>query len=83
MTVPELLPTLHDLDRSDKLRVIQFLVSELAQEDHLSFFTEATYPIWSPYTDIKAENALLAALAADNTGKPCPEAVSGSPRTGG
>lgn len=69
MTVPELLPTLHDLDRSDKLRVMHFLVSELAQEDNSVAFATTSYPIWSPYTAIRAENVLLAALAADKADK--------------
>jgi hypothetical protein len=33
MTVTELFPTLRNLPRADKLKVMQFLVTELAQEE--------------------------------------------------
>ena len=35
MSVAELLPALRELSRADKLRVMQFLVQDLAQEEAL------------------------------------------------
>ncbi len=65
MTINELLPTLRDLDRADKLRVMQFLVAELAKDEDALLVPEASYPVWSPYTAFDAANTLLAELAAD------------------
>lgn len=64
MTLSELLPLLHDLKKVDKIRVMQFLVEDLAQEEGLSpFRPEATYPIWSPYDSFEAASTLSKMLA--------------------
>ncbi len=62
MQLAELLPTLRELDRSDKLRAMQFLVSELAKEDDLLLGSKESYPIWSPYGSYDAASVLLEAL---------------------
>lgn len=62
MEVAELLPTLRELNRSDKLRVVQFLVSELAKEENALLHVGESYPIWSPYDSFEAASALLDAL---------------------
>lgn len=50
MTTHELLPELQSLPRIEKLRIVQFLVGELAREEELQPFTaNAAYPLWSPY----------------------------------
>ena len=64
MSVTELLPTLRGLGRADKLRVMQFLVSELAKEEGL-LLTGAEYPVWSPHNAFDAANTLLNVLAED------------------
>jgi hypothetical protein len=66
MTVTELLPTLRNLSRVDKLRVIQFLVAELEKEERTLLSPEGTYSVRAPHTAFQAADALLAALAADN-----------------
>ena len=48
MTLTELFPTLRKLPRADKLKVMQFLIAELAQEEEPSLQPGATYPISSP-----------------------------------
>lgn len=42
MTVSEIYPLLEQLKRKDKLRVMQFLVNELAREEGVT--EEATWP---------------------------------------
>ena len=61
----ELIPRLHDLKRSEKLYVIQLLVSELAQEEGDLIRPGLAYPIWSPYDSFGAASVLLNALAED------------------
>ncbi|MBA3944909.1 MAG: hypothetical protein H0X37_10155 [Herpetosiphonaceae bacterium] len=65
MTATELLPTLRDLTRADKLRVMQFLVGELAKEEEIDLTATSNYPVWSPHTAFEAADTLLVALAAD------------------
>jgi hypothetical protein len=70
MNVAELLPTLQTLSRADKLKVMQFLVQELAaEEEALSLQPGATYPVWSPYNSHDAAQQLAALLKEDKTGK--------------
>jgi len=54
MAVTELLPTLRDLNRADKLRVMHFLVTELAKEEQVLLTAETSYPVWSPHTAFEA-----------------------------
>lgn len=65
MELAELLPTLRELDRSDKLRVMQFLVSELAREENTLLKEGESYPVWSPYNSFEAASALLDILKED------------------
>ena len=59
----DLLPKLRALPRADKLRVMQFLVSELAKEEGLVLpEEEGVYPLWTPYGAFDAAEALLDAL---------------------
>ncbi len=65
MTYSELLPPLSELNHADKLRVVQFLVTELARESEALLSAEQPYPVWSPHTAFSAADALLAALAEE------------------
>lgn len=58
----ELLPTLRELNRADKLRAVQYLVSEIAREEDATFDPGEVHPIWSPYESYEAAGVLLAAL---------------------
>ncbi len=63
MTLNELLPSLHALPRSDKVRLIQLLASEVASEDDIDpIVTDTTYPVWSPHEAIDGAATLLRAL---------------------
>jgi hypothetical protein len=59
MTMTELLPSLQNLSRLEKLKVIQFLIGELEKEEaDLSLNSHQTYEIWSPYDSFSAANTL-------------------------
>ncbi|MEH2363933.1 hypothetical protein [Nostoc sp.] len=66
MSVVNLFPILHKLSRADKLKVIQFLVQELAtEEEALSLQPGVTYYMWSPYNSHEAAKKLAALLEED------------------
>ena len=67
MTVAELLPTLRDLTRADKLKVMQFLVTELAREEEPTLTAGATYPVWSPLNSHEAARKLGQLLESEQT----------------
>jgi hypothetical protein len=66
MELAELLPTLRELNRSDKLRLMQFLVFELAKEENMLLNVGESYPVWSPYNSFEAANTLLDALKEEH-----------------
>lgn len=59
MSLAELLPSVRALPRSDKFRLVQQLIAELAQEEGLA---EGDYPVWSPYEAHEAAAVLMALL---------------------
>lgn len=65
MTVTKLFPTLRNLPRADKLKVMQFLITELAQEEEPSLQPGATYPVWSPLNSHEAAQKLAQLLKSD------------------
>ena len=59
----QLFPRLRDLARSEKLYVLQFLISELAQDEEASLLqSNVAYPIWSPYEAHGTADVMLQAL---------------------
>jgi hypothetical protein len=62
MISTELLDTLRALPRADKLYLMQFLVSELAQEESDLLKSGLKYPVWSPYDAVEAADTMLAML---------------------
>jgi len=62
MSLAELLPSIHALPRSDKFRLVQELIAELAQEEGLA---GGEYPVWSPYDAHEAAAVLLRLLEQD------------------
>jgi hypothetical protein len=57
-----LLPTLRALQREEKLFIIQFLVSELSQQEGMGLLSNVPYPVWSPMHAYDAANTLLQLL---------------------
>jgi hypothetical protein len=69
MTIVELLPQLQELPRIEKLRVVQFLIGEIAREEGLHpLVPSAEYPIWSPYDVSEAATTLQDLLDQDKRG---------------
>ncbi|RMF27927.1 MAG: hypothetical protein D6759_16785 [Chloroflexi bacterium] len=61
--VTELLPQIQALPRADKLRLMWFLVLELAREEGIVLLQpNQDYPIWTPYDAFDAAATLLKAL---------------------
>jgi hypothetical protein len=58
MQLADLLPALHQLARADKFRAVQFLTTELAQEEAAGLAPGSAYPIWSPHNAIEAASTL-------------------------
>jgi hypothetical protein len=65
MTTADLFPTLRGLPREEKLKVMQFLIAELAQEEEPTLQAGATYSLWSPLNSHEAAHKLSQLLAAD------------------
>ncbi|MCC7447717.1 MAG: hypothetical protein IT324_09885 [Anaerolineae bacterium] len=59
---PELLTQLHQLDRAEKLRAIQFLANELAAEETAIIDPSVHYEVWSPFDAAGAADDLLKML---------------------
>lgn len=57
--IQTLLPLLKDLNRQEKLFLIQFLAAELAQQEGSTLTANVQYPVWSPYASYEAGNVLL------------------------
>ncbi len=55
MVVTDLLPTLKELSRADKLRVMLFLITELAKEEGVTQESGSAHRIWSPYSHEAAQ----------------------------
>jgi len=59
----ELWPRLKELSRMDKLRVMHFLLLELAGEESAVLLEDgASNPVWSPYEAFDAADTLVAVL---------------------
>lgn len=61
----DLLDALQQLNRADKLTVIQMLVGDLAREESAYFQNGATFDVWSPFDAPEAANTLLQLLEDD------------------
>lgn len=63
MSLTELVPAVKMLPRADKLRLMQFLVIDLAQEEGVPLLAaDAEYPIWTPLNAFEAAETLLQML---------------------
>ncbi len=65
MISDELLNELHRLNRTEKLRVIQLLANELAEEEAL-LISGAEYPIYTPLGNEAAAQTLWEVLKASD-----------------
>jgi hypothetical protein len=65
MGVDELLAELRRLDRADKLRAMQVLVTELASEEDALLLPGGEYQVWSPHDAADAAVTLDRLLASE------------------
>jgi hypothetical protein len=65
MTTADLFPTLRGLPRAEKLKVMQFLIAELAKEEEPTLQAGATYSLWSPLNSHEAAHKLSQLLESD------------------
>ena len=64
MPLAELMSQIQNLPKIDKLRLMQFLATELVKEEEPNFFiANQEYPVWSPYNCSEAANVLMNLLA--------------------
>jgi hypothetical protein len=61
----QLFPKLKELKRAEKLYVIQFLVSELAQAEAELVQPGIDYPVWSPFDAFDAAATMLDTLGKE------------------
>lgn len=62
----ELLSVINSLPREDKLRLMQVLLTDLAQAEGVQLReAEAGYAVWSPYDAFEAAESLLETLDDD------------------
>ncbi len=67
MSTADLFPTLRGLSRAEKLKVMQFLIAELAKEEEPTLQAGATYSLWSPLNSHEAAHKLSQLLESDRT----------------
>jgi hypothetical protein len=59
----DLIPEAKSLSRVDKLRLIQFLAEDLANDDGGNIKANQSYAVWSPDSAFTAADVMLKALA--------------------
>jgi hypothetical protein len=70
MPLAQLMSQIQELPKIDKLRLMQFLATELVKEEDANFFVaDREYPVWSPYNCSEAANVLMNLLATKQEGK--------------
>jgi hypothetical protein len=63
MSIADVLPNARSLSRADRLRLIQILAGELAQDEPASGVeANGEYPVWSPHDSYEAAATLLRVL---------------------
>ena len=68
MSLTELFPAIRRLPRADKLRLMQFLVIDLAREEGIPLLSaDAAYPMWTPLNAFDAADTLLQMLQTHQT----------------
>jgi hypothetical protein len=66
MNTNNLFSALTKLSRADKLKVMQFLITELAREEEIQLQSGAIYSVVTPYNSHEAVHKLGALLEEDN-----------------
>ena len=69
MTISEVLPTLKELNYKDKIRVLQFLVNEVAKEEEIISEERNNSELWSLHNSFEASQGLQKLLDEQNSNK--------------
>ncbi len=67
MPAAELFLTLKNLPRSEKFKVMHFLITELARDEEPTLAAGATYPLPSPLNSHAAAHTLAQLLASEQS----------------
>ena len=63
MTLNQLIPTINNLNRSEKIQLLQIIINDLAEEEkNLGLKHNEDYPIYSPLNAFEAADTLLKLL---------------------
>jgi hypothetical protein len=66
MSLAELMPTLQNLPRHDKLEVVRYLMSDLTRREGVDLLQNgAAYPVWTPFGAFDAAKSLQQMLDQD------------------
>ncbi len=65
MSLADVLPQVHSLSRTDKLRLIQLVAQELAEAEATLIEPNRSYPVWSPDRAFDAAATLMRVLDAE------------------
>ncbi len=67
MSLSELFPQIHVLPRSEKWRLVQLMLADLAREENaLTIEADESYPVWSPYEAFDAADTMLRVLKEES-----------------
>jgi len=62
MVSPQILDSLKHLNRSEKFYIVQFLISDLAEQETDLVQPGQAYPVWSPHGADEAAQTMLGVL---------------------
>ncbi len=62
MSFAEVVSSLPQLSRTERIRLLQHLVTEIARAEGVGLVDGAAYPVWTPLGSTDAANALLQAI---------------------
>jgi hypothetical protein len=70
MSLNELLPSVQELPRRDKLQLMEWLAAQLAKEENIPLLSpDVEYPIWSPYDAHEAAATLASFLEQEKAAR--------------
>ena len=63
MTLTEILPVINNLNKQEKIHLLQTIINQLAEEENNLISSHQEYPIYSPLNAFSAGDTLLKLLA--------------------
>lgn len=62
MSFAEVLSSIPQLSRTERVQLLQYLVTEIAREEGVGLVDGAAYPVWTPLGSTDAAGTMLNAL---------------------